>query len=90
VIGGIFTEDENGGDDKIIAVLIDKADPKSQYFNDIADLNEHELNRIKYFLRHYKDGEIDKFIKIGNIYGKEDALKILNNSYTDSKYKSFA
>lgn len=80
VIGGIFTEDENGGDDKIIAVLVEKSDPKSRFFNDIVDVNEHDLNCIKYFLRHYKDGETDKFIKIGNVYGKEKALQILNES----------
>jgi len=80
VIGGIFTEDENGGDDKIIAVLVEKSDPKSRFFNDITDVNEHDLNCIKYFLRHYKDGETDKFIKIGNVYGKERAIQILNES----------
>ena len=80
VIGGIFTEDENGGDDKIIAVLVEKSDPKSRFFNDIADVNEHDLSSIKYFLRHYKDGETDKFIKIGSVYGREEALQILNKS----------
>ena len=81
VIGGIFTEDENGGDHKIIAVLVEKSDPKSKFFNNIADVNEHDLNCIKYFLRHYKDGETDKFIKIGQIYGKEEAMQILSKSY---------
>ena len=37
IIGGIHTEDESGGDHKIIAVLTDKADPKSKFYNDIED-----------------------------------------------------
>ena len=80
IIGGINTEDENGGDHKIIAVLVEKSDPKSKYFNNIDDVNEHDLNCIKYFLRHYKDGETDKFIKIGNVYNREEALQILEKS----------
>jgi inorganic pyrophosphatase len=80
IIGGIYTEDENGIDDKIIAVLIEKSDPKSRFFNDISDINEHELNCIKYFLQHYKDGEKNKFVMTGNFYGREHALQVLDNS----------
>jgi inorganic pyrophosphatase len=80
IIGGVYTEDENGIDDKIIAVLVEKADPKSKYLDNISDINEHDLNCIKYFLRHYKDGEKDKFVKVGDFYNKEHALEVLRNS----------
>lgn len=80
IIGGIYTEDENGIDDKIIAVLIENADPKSRFFNNISDINEHDLNCIKYFLQHYKDGEKNKFVNIGNFYTREHALEVLQNN----------
>lgn len=80
IIGGIHTEDENGGDHKIIAVLTEKADPKSKFFNQIEDVNQHDMQCINYFLKHYKDGETNKFIDIGETYGKERALQILEKS----------
>jgi inorganic pyrophosphatase len=80
IIGGIHTEDESGGDHKIIAVLTDKADPKSKFYNDIEDTNQHDLQSIQYFLKHYKDGEQDKFITIGETYGRAKALEILEKS----------
>jgi inorganic pyrophosphatase len=82
IIGGIHTEDESGGDHKILAVLIDKADPKSKFFNNIADMNQHDLQSIQYFLKHYKDGETDKYITIGETYGRDRAIHVLNHSYT--------
>lgn len=82
IIGGIHTEDESGGDHKIIAVLTDKTDPKSKYFNNISDINQHDLQSIQYFLKHYKDGEKDKFISIGETYGRTRALMILDESKT--------
>jgi len=85
IIGGIHTEDESGGDHKILAVLIDKADPKSKFYNNIADMNQHDLQSIQYFLKHYKDGETDKFITIGETYGRDRAIHVLNHSYTKFK-----
>jgi len=73
VIGGIETDDENGIDDKIICVPIDKIDPLSKNINDLKDIDNNKLNNIKYFLTHYKDNENDKFINIGNFYNKECA-----------------
>ena len=54
IIGGIETDDESGKDDKIIAVLSEKVDPKSKLYNDINDINKFDLDNILYFLKHYK------------------------------------
>jgi len=64
------------GDPLDIIILCDYA-IHPRFFNDIADVNEHDVNCIKYFLRHYKDGDI----KIGQIYGKEEALQILSKLF---------
>ena len=77
VIGGIYTSDENGQDDKIFCVPIDKIDPKSVYINNISDINDYTISNIKYFLNHYKDNENKKVI-IGDIYNKEDALMFID------------
>jgi inorganic pyrophosphatase len=60
--------------------VTEKADPKSKFFNQIEDVNQHDMQCINYFLKHYKDGETNKFIDIGETYGKERALQILEKS----------
>lgn len=74
IIGGIETEDEKGIDDKIIGILNNNLDPKSKLINDINDISKYELDKIIYFLIHYKDGEENKFIKVENIYNREEAI----------------
>jgi inorganic pyrophosphatase len=80
ILGGIMTTDESGGDHKILAVLSDKCDPKSVHFIDVDDINPYTLECIRYFLEHYKDGEKNKFIKLGESYGREEALRIIYDS----------
>jgi inorganic pyrophosphatase len=78
ILGGIETTDEKGLDHKIISILDDKCDPGSRYVNDITDLNDSILDNIIYFLQHYKDGEIGKFVEVNKTpYGKLDALDII-------------
>jgi inorganic pyrophosphatase len=76
ILGGIMTRDESGGDHKILAVLSDKCDPKSTHFT----ANPYTLECIRYFLEHYKDGEKNKFIQLGETYGREEALLIIYDS----------
>ena len=42
-------------------------------------LNSHDLERIEYFFRHYKDLEYKK-VKIGEFKEKIEAIKIYNDS----------
>lgn len=78
IIGGINTEDEKGQDDKIFAVLDDKLESASLEINDITDIKNSELKKIKYFLTHYKDNELGKYITIKEIYNRETAINIIN------------
>ena len=77
VIGGIDTSDESGQDDKIICVLSDKIDKQSKYISDINDIRQSTIDNIIYFLSHYKEGELNKYVKIGEIYNKKKALEII-------------
>jgi len=77
IIGGIDTFDESGQDDKIICVLSNKTDKTSKYINDISDVLQSTIDDIIYFLSHYKEGEKNKYVTIGNIYDREKALEII-------------
>tara|TARA_B100000795_G_C22656956_1_gene382529 strand:+ start:58 stop:534 length:477 start_codon:yes stop_codon:yes gene_type:complete len=75
IIGGIETTDEKGIDDKILAVLDEPLDNKSQQIHTVDDINKGSLANIIYFLQHYKDNEKNKYIEVGEIYSKETALE---------------
>ena len=77
VVGVVKTVDENGEDDKIISVPVDKSCPRSKYINNIDDVNPEDMRDIIYFLNHYKDGEKGKKVTVGETLGKEEALKVI-------------
>lgn len=87
ILGGIDVSDEEGQDDKIICVLDDKLDPKSKKLQEVMDINEQELENVLYFLRHYKNGENGKYINVGEVYNREKAMEIVEESYNN--YDSF-
>lgn len=77
VIGGIDTSDESGQDDKIICVLSDNIDKQSKYISDINDIRQSTIDNIIYFLSHYKEGEQNKYVNIGELYNRKKALEII-------------
>ena len=63
-IGALLMEDENGQDEKIIALPIDKLNP---YYTDVkscADLPQILVEQIAHFFQHYKDLEKGKWVKL--------------------------
>ena len=80
VIGMLEMEDEAGIDNKIIAVPTKKIDPFYATIEEITDLNEATLNLIKHFFEKYKDIEPEKWVKIKNFLGKQDALREIKES----------
>ena len=81
IIGVLITEDEHGEDEKIIAVPSNHVDPINKHINDISDVNSNILNNIKYFFTHYKDNDINKWVKVGDLKNKKEALKIISLCY---------
>lgn len=77
IIGGIDTTDENGKDDKIICVLDSKVDKEFKHVNNLNEIPKSTLDKITYFLSHYKDNDGEKFINIGEFYNKEKALQFI-------------
>ena len=57
-------EDEQGIDEKIIAVPIDKLHPFYKRVTSYRDLPEILVEQITHFFEHYKDLEHDKWVKL--------------------------
>jgi inorganic pyrophosphatase len=63
-IGVLMMEDEAGGDDKILAVPVDKLNP---YYTDIASYRQLPvilIEQIEHFFTRYKDLEKNKSVKV--------------------------
>lgn len=71
-IGVLIMEDEKGMDEKILAVPAKKLNSIYEKIEDISELPEGLVNKIKHFFEHYKDLEKGKWVKVT---GFEDATK---------------
>ena len=82
-IGGLRMIDGGEADDKIIAVL--KGDEVYENWNDITDCPDAIINRLKHYFLTYKGipGEASPKVEITHIYGKEEALKVIERSQKD-------
>jgi inorganic pyrophosphatase len=88
-IGGFRMIDSNESDDKIVAVL--NNDAFYGTFNDISELPEMVVDRLKHYFLTYKDmpgKEID--VEITHVYGKDEAFEVIQRSQEDynNKFKS--
>lgn len=79
-VGVMKMSDEEGVDNKILAVPVDKVDPASSMINGANDIPEYIRNKIKHFLEHYKELEKGKFVKLEGFGTKEEAIKMLEEA----------
>jgi len=78
VIAMLEMEDEEGVDCKLICVPEKKKiDYVTGEWEDLADIPQYRLDRIKHFFEHYKDLEPEKWVKINTFVGRKEALKEL-------------
>jgi inorganic pyrophosphatase len=75
IIGCLMTTDDDGEDPKMIAYPITKLDPTYKDINDLHDVDEHTLNKIKYFFQHYKDLE-NKHVDVGEWLNRDPSIEI--------------
>jgi inorganic pyrophosphatase len=73
-------EDEAGIDHKIIAVPVEKIDPRWKEVKDIKDLGAHQRAEIKEFFETYKRLEPNKWVKVTDFKSKEEAEKIIEEA----------
>lgn len=83
IIGILEMEDEKGIDYKVIAVPLETVDPVFGKFNDIKEIPNHYLDRIRHFFENYKALELGKWVKLkefkGKDFGKEYVKKYIKS-----------
>ena len=72
-VGVLRMEDEAGSDAKILAVPTDDICPLFVHWKSISDVPEMRLRQIQHFFEHYKDLELDKWVRIIGWAGVEPA-----------------
>ncbi|HFB62363.1 MAG TPA: inorganic pyrophosphatase [Bacteroidetes bacterium] len=81
-IGGFRMIDSNEADDKIVAVL--NNDAFYNQFNDISELPELVVDRLRHYFLTYKDLPGKKIdVEISHVYGKEEAYEVIRRSMKD-------
>jgi len=63
-LGMLKMDDEAGGDNKLLAVPIDKILSIYSQWKKPEDLNPLRLKTIQHFFEHYKDLEVGKWVKV--------------------------
>jgi len=84
-IGVFIMEDEKGMDEKIIAVPHVKMNSEYSHINEINELPEILLNKIKHFFEHYKDLEKGKWVKVTGFADAKKAKEIIIESIERAK-----
>src|SRR5258706_12271666 len=78
-LGMLKMTDEAGGDEKLLAVPIDKLTSIYRSVQSVRDLPEITLSQIAHFFQHYKDLEPGKWVKIDGWVGAEEAKKAITD-----------
>jgi inorganic pyrophosphatase len=85
-IGGFRMVDNNQADDKLISVM--NNDALYEDYQDISDLPSKVVDRLRHYFLTYKDlpgKSID--VEITHVYGKEEAMAVINRSVEDYRMK---
>ncbi|WP_104749984.1 inorganic diphosphatase [Helicobacter cynogastricus] len=83
LIGVLFMEDEGGVDEKLLAVPVEKIDPRYAKIQSLEDLPPITLEKIKHFFETYKDLEKDKWVKVKGFGNKTQAQEVLAKATLD-------
>lgn len=80
-VGMLDMEDEEGQDAKILAVPDKKVDPMFGLYEDVKDIPEPMLAKIKHFFETYKALEPGKFVKVRKFVDRKAAEKEIETSF---------
>ena len=86
-VGVLVTEDQKGGDEKLICVPVDSTFP---YYSDVGerqDLPSIVLQQIEHFFKHYKDLEPGKWVKVHGWEGPAVAERLIMEGIARAKDK---
>lgn len=79
VLGMLFTTDEKGEDQKVLALPINKIDSSYSDINDLNDINDSTLELIKNFYENYKKLEKNKTVTVKEYFNKADTIKFIKS-----------
>lgn len=79
-LGVMMTEDQDGDDNKIIAVPDNRVDPEFAHFVTISDIPLKFRKKLEYFVNHHKDLEEGKFVRFTGWGGRDLAAKLIQKS----------
>ncbi|MEM0139121.1 MAG: inorganic diphosphatase [Ferroplasma sp.] len=79
-VGIAEMSDEEGSDNKVLAVPVDKVDPASPEIQDINDVPEYLKDKIKHYFMHYKELEKGKFMTFHDFKNKKEAISQIEES----------
>lgn len=82
-LGVLDMQDEAGGDQKLLAVPIDKILPWYKHWQSPGDIAPERLAQIQHFFEHYKDLEQGKWVRIAGWKGPERARELLIEAVTN-------
>lgn len=84
-VGVLMMKDEEGIDNKIIAVPTENVDPRFQATENLEDVEQHVKEEIQLFFKDYKKLERDKYEKV-EVKGWDDkrrAQKLIDEAIED-------
>lgn len=76
-VGMLKLKDEKGGDEKVLAVPVDRLCSLYRKIKAPKDLPELVLSQIAHFFEHYKDLEPGKWVRVGKWVGALGAKKAI-------------
>jgi inorganic pyrophosphatase len=79
-VGVLKMQDENGLDEKIIAVPSPKLTQRYVHVHNYTDLPQITLDQIRHFFEHYKDLEPGKWVKMLGWGDAAEALRMLREA----------
>ena len=76
-IGVLIMEDNEGEDEKILAVPSRALTRRYDHVEEFSDLPEITVQQIEHFFEHYKDLEPGKWVRLGGWQGAEKAKQMI-------------
>lgn len=82
VIGAMDTADESGPDMKVIAVPVEKLDPRWAEVQTVEDLPEHVRKELLLHFKEIKKLEVEKYpkVEVRGFLSREDALAMIKEA----------
>jgi inorganic pyrophosphatase len=76
-VGVLMTEDDSGGDEKVLCVPLSRITPRYDHVHEVADVQSGLVEQIEHFFSHYKDLEPGKWMTLKGWGNAEQARRVI-------------